>query len=50
LKIAERHLIGIGSPVRVLLAKLSPPEKKVSDFGLSDNTKNMGYFAPDLLI
>ena len=28
----------------------SPLEKKVSDFGLSDNTKNTGYFAPNLLI
>jgi hypothetical protein len=28
----------------------SPLEKKVSDFGLSDNTKNTGYFAPSLLI
>jgi hypothetical protein len=29
---------------------VSPLEKKVSDFGLSDNTKNTGYFAPSLLI
>jgi hypothetical protein len=28
----------------------SPSEKKVSDLGLSNNTKNADYFAPNLLI